>query len=75
MLAAQRKLRIRLYCLGQKIVTKEGVSKHDLTDPENCKVYLGHSICCNFGDLSSVGNVRIGTVEPEGRDAGGQFVC
>ena len=37
--------------LGKKIVVRGVVSKHDLTDPENCKVYLGHSICCNFGDL------------------------
>ena len=38
--------------LGQKIVVKGVVLKHDVTDPENCKVYLGHSICCNFGDLN-----------------------
>jgi hypothetical protein len=38
--------------LGQKIVVKGVVSKHDVTDPENCKVYLGHSICCNFGELN-----------------------
>ena len=37
--------------IGRKIVVKGVVSKHDVTDPENCKVYLGHSICCNFGDL------------------------
>ena len=37
--------------LGKKIVVKGIVSKHDVTDPENCKVFLGHSICCNFGDL------------------------
>ena len=40
--------------LGKKIVVKGVVSKHDVTDPENCKVYLGHSICCNFGRLKSM---------------------
>lgn len=38
--------------LGKKIVIRGVVSKHDITDPKNCKVYLGHSICCNFGDLT-----------------------
>lgn len=37
--------------LGEKIVVKGVVTKQDLTDPENCKIYLGHSICCNLGDL------------------------
>ena len=37
--------------LGKKIVIKGVVTKQNLTDPENCKVYLGHSICCNLGDL------------------------
>ncbi len=40
--------------VGKKIVVKGVVTKHDLTDPENCKVYLGHSICCNFGDLKKM---------------------
>lgn len=37
--------------IGKKIVVKGVVSKHDVTDPENCKVFLAHSICCNFGHL------------------------
>lgn len=37
--------------IGKKIVIKGIVTQHDLADAENCKVYLGHSICCNFGDL------------------------
>jgi len=40
--------------LGKKIVVKGTVSKHEITDPENSKVYLGHSICCNFGDLQKM---------------------
>ncbi|RCS47673.1 hypothetical protein DTL42_14230 [Bremerella cremea] len=40
--------------LGEKIVVKGTVTKHDITDPENSKVYLGHSICCNFGDLKKM---------------------
>lgn len=37
--------------VGKKIVVKGVVTKQDLSNPENCKVYLGHSICCNMGDL------------------------
>ena len=40
--------------LGKKIVVKGVVSKQDLIDPENCKIYLGHSICCNLGDLKKM---------------------
>ena len=36
--------------LGKKITVKGVVTKQDLTDPENCKIYLQHSICCNLGD-------------------------
>jgi len=36
--------------LGKKITVKGVVTKQDLTDPENCKLYLQHSICCNLGD-------------------------
>ena len=35
--------------LGKKITVKGVVTKQDLTDPENCRLYLHHSICCNFG--------------------------
>lgn len=37
--------------VGKKIVVKGVVTKQDLSDPENCMVYLGHSICCNMGGL------------------------
>jgi len=37
--------------LGKKIVVKGIVTKQDLTDLENSKVYLNNSICCNLGDL------------------------
>ncbi len=37
--------------VGKKIVVKGIVTRQDLSNPENCKVYLGHSICCNMGDL------------------------
>jgi len=40
--------------IGKKIVVKGVVTKQDLTDPEKCKVYLGHSICCNLGDLQGM---------------------
>ena len=36
--------------LGKKITVKGVVTKQDLTDPKNCKLYLQHSICCNLGD-------------------------
>lgn len=35
--------------LGKKITVKGVVTKQDLTDPENCKLYWHHSICCNLG--------------------------
>jgi hypothetical protein len=34
--------------VGQKITVKGVVTRHDLSDPENCKIYLGNSICCNL---------------------------
>ncbi len=36
--------------MGKKITIKGVVTKHDLSDPDNCKLYLQHPICCNFGD-------------------------
>jgi len=40
--------------VGKKITVKGVVTKQDLTDPENCRIYLGHSICCNLGDLQKM---------------------
>ena len=40
--------------LGKKIVIKGVVTKQDLSDTENSKVYLNHSICCNLGDLQKM---------------------
>ena len=37
--------------IGKKITVKSVVTKQDLTHPENCKIYLSHSICCNLGDF------------------------
>ena len=39
---------------GRKITLKGVVSKQDRTDPENCRIYLSHSICCNLGELQRV---------------------
>ena len=36
--------------IGKKITVKGVVRRQDLSDPKNCKIYLGHSICCNLGD-------------------------
>jgi hypothetical protein len=37
--------------LGKKITIKGVVTKQDLSDPDNCKIYLQSPICCNFGDF------------------------
>ena len=37
--------------VGKKITVKGVVTKQNLTDPENCRIYLSHSICCNLGDF------------------------
>jgi len=37
--------------LEKKIVVKGVVTKQDLSDPENSRIHLNHSICCNLGDL------------------------
>jgi len=39
--------------IGKKITVKGVVTRQDLSDPNNCKIYLGHSICCNLGDFIS----------------------
>ena len=39
---------------GKKITVKGVVTKHDLTDPQNCMVYLGEGIACNFGHLKAM---------------------
>ena len=36
--------------VGKLIVVKGVVTKQDLSDPLNSKIYLHHSICCNIGD-------------------------
>jgi len=35
--------------IGQKITVRGVVRRQGLVDPNNCKIYLGHSICCNLG--------------------------
>jgi hypothetical protein len=34
--------------IGEKITVKGVVTRQDLSDAKNCKIYLGHSICCNL---------------------------
>lgn len=37
--------------IGEKVTVKGIVTRQDLSDPDNCRVYLGHSIGCNLGDM------------------------
>jgi hypothetical protein len=34
--------------IGRKITVRGVVTRQDLSDTESCKIYLGHSICCDF---------------------------
>jgi hypothetical protein len=40
--------------MGQKITVKGVVTRQDLSDEKNCKIYLGHSICCNLGTFEEM---------------------
>ena len=40
--------------VGKKITVKGVVVRQDLSDPNNCKIYLGHGICSNFGDFKKM---------------------
>ena len=40
--------------IGKKITIKGVVTKQDLTDPQNCMIYLGNGIACNFGDFKAM---------------------
>ena len=49
--------------MREKITVKGVVTRHDLSDPDNQLLYLGHGICCNFGDNQSMAeSYRIGTI-------------
>ena len=40
--------------IGRKITVRGVVTRQDLSDTESCKIYLGHSICCDFGDFEAM---------------------
>jgi hypothetical protein len=40
--------------LGQKITVKGIVTRQDLSDLDNCKIYLGNSICCNLRSFKAM---------------------
>jgi hypothetical protein len=40
--------------VGQKITVKGVVTRQDLSDGNNCRIYLGHSICCNLGKFKEM---------------------
>ena len=40
--------------IGKMISVKGVVTKQDVSDPDNCMIYLSHSIRCNLGDMKSM---------------------
>ena len=47
--------------LRKKITVKGTVTRHDLSDPKNCMLYLGYGIQCNFRDKKEmVESYRLG---------------
>ena len=40
--------------IGRKITVRGVVTRQDLSDTESCKIYLGHSICCDFGGFEAM---------------------
>ena len=40
--------------VGKKISLKGVVTKQDVSDSENCMIYLSHSIRCNLGNMKSM---------------------
>ena len=40
--------------IGKMVSVKGVVTKQDVSDPDNCMIYLGHSIRCNLGEMKSM---------------------
>lgn len=40
--------------IGELITVKGVVTRQDLSDSDNNKIYLGHSICCNLGKFQTM---------------------
>ena len=49
--------------IGKKITVKGVVTRQDLSDPTNSRIYLQHSICCNLGKFQKMAeSYRVGQV-------------